>query len=917
MSLHPSGLSKFLNERISETGSGQETHQLGGVRTNYRILPEEMDTFRKHFCDYIESGGRPPSLFEKITLGEAPLRVDLDFNCIGEHSTPFHTRDQMKSFMCAYMAEVSKYLEIKESTDIYVMEKAFPTWYPGKNLTKSGIHIVIPSIISDTRTEQAVRVALLNRMSSFFPDVPLEKGWRDAYDESPLTRKCTWWPMLGSKKWDEHGGEPAPYRVKYILEWDPEDGKVAVDDARDKSVTPELVKKLSLQTPGAVGSPTTSLGAQFREASKKDLENRVPISGGRAVTPARGRPAQRGDVNSRESSPNRVIYQQPLTETLRKYYADHVDNLSDQRFTEYNLWVDVCICLKNIHPDLNQEWHNFSMKAQDKYDFRETEAKWMSVGFRNDGNKLGIGSLRFWSRTDNTDRYLEIEKTNIESLVKESAITQAEHDVAQVVYAMYRDEFKCAKFSANVWYRFIGHVWRETDKGVQLQLRLSSDVVKEYRRFVSGMDRELAAVPECDPKAQGHVASECQCCQAEKKKKSFMDVIMKLKRTGFKKSVMDECRELFLDEEFANKVDENKRLIAFRNGILDMSTTPPVFRDGKPEDYVSFCTNLDYNPNKPYYTFDCWPALKKCLDDILPDPEVRTYFLSYLANSLSGENDAQKFHILTGEGSNGKSMLMILMSTTMGDYACTAPISLLTQGRNKSAAAAPELVRMKGRRFVTMQEPDEQVPLNTGLMKELASSEKITARDLYAGSKQMIDFELQARFNLACNEKPKINTQDGGTWRRLVVVNFPTKFVPVPRLPHEKPMDENMKQNCMSEEWTTAFLSYLVHLFTEGKGLRKLIAPEKVMEYIAEYREDSDVIAKFLREKIHAHPPLAVDEQVHDPTSWTSITCSFSEWKRTNELMNKGTPADLKKRLESTYGKMPKGGWTSFRCGDA
>ena len=262
-------------------------------------------------------------------------------------------------------------------------------------------------------------------------------------------------------------------------------------------------------------------------------------------------------------------------------------------------------------------------------------------------------------------------------------------------------------------------------------------------------------------------------------------------------------------------------------------------------------------------------------------------------------------------------MLMILMSTTMGDYACTAPISLLTQGRNKSAAAAPELVRMKGRRFVTMQEPDEQVPLNTGLMKELASSEKITARDLYAGSKQMIDFELQARFNLACNEKPKINTQDGGTWRRLVVVNYPTKFVPVPRLPHEKPMDENMKQNCMSEEWATAFLSYLVHLFTEGKGLRKLNPPEKVMEYIAEYREDSDVIAKFLREKIHVHPPLAEDEQAREPTSWTSITSSFGEWKRTNELMGKGTPADLKKRLETSYGKMPRGGWTSFRCGDA
>ena len=88
------------------------------------------------------------------------------------------------------------------------------------------------------------------------------------------------------------------------------------------------------------------------------------------------------------------------------------------------------------------------------------------------------------------------------------------------------------------------------------------------------------------------------------------------------------------------------------------------------------------------------------------------------------------------------------------------------------------------------------------------------------------------------------------------------------------------------------------------------------MEYIAEYKEDSDVIAKFLREKIHAHPPLAEDEQVHEGVPWNSITMTFGEWKRSNEL-HKGSPADLRKRLEATHGKMPRGGWVSFRCGDA
>lgn len=906
MSLQNSKLLTFLTSHKVESGSGQETHQLGFDRSLYRIPDADLTEFYNVYCQYVDAGYGGITMLEKMTR-VGPLRVDLDFVYEGKHPDHLHTQKNTTDFIQGYMAEVAKYMSVTEITDVYVMQKVDPTYYPAKNHTKSGIHLVVPSIRTNKFIENKVRDAMLKEMETYFPGLPI-KGWNDAYDKLVLGHS-TFWPLLGSKKPDKDGGQPLPYKLVYVAEWDPADGKVAVDDEREHGISPALVRKFSVRALPTDESPTTPLGAKFTLP-----EEDTRISGGGASLPQRGRPAQRpGDPGSRDSSPTRAIYQQPLTEAQKTYYGHHIDNLAETRYTDYAEWVNVAICLKNIHPDLNEVWHTFSQKAQEKYDWKETEAKWMSLGFRNDGAKLGVGSLRFWSRTDNYARYVEIEKSNIDYLIKESVLSQTEHDVAQVVYAKYRDEFKCAKYGANVWYRFLGHVWRETDKGIALQLRLSSDVTKEYRGYVAEQERLMNVIPECPPGK--HDPNSCDMCQAEKKKKSFTDIIKALKKTGFKKSVMDECRELFLDEEFANKVDENKRLIAFRNGVFDMTTTPPTFRDGKPEDYISFCTNLDFDPKKPYFEYECWSELNKFLHDVLPDAEVRTYFLSYLANALSGENDAQKFHILTGEGSNGKSMLMILMSTTMGDYACTAPISLLTQGRNKSAAAAPELVRMKGRRFVTMQEPDEQVPLNTGLMKELASSEKITARDLYAGSKQMIDFELQARFNLACNEKPKINTTDNGTWRRLVVVGFPNKFVFNPKLPHEKLMNESMKQNCLSEQWATAFLSYLVHLFTEGNGLRKLAAPEKVMEYIAEYKEDSDVIAKFIREKIHAHPPLAEGEQEREPTSWAQISSVFSEWKRANEL-HKGSPQDLRKRIESIYKKTPGGRWTSFLCGD-
>jgi len=906
--MQPGHLQKFLDAHRAETKSGLETHQLFGHGILYTIPDEKMDEFYRLYCNYFNNQSGPLTITEKMTrIG--PLRVDLDFLYEGQVEDHKHTQAMTVAFVKAYMAEAARYIDIKDVTDVYVMEKPEPTFYPGKKESKSGIHLVVPTVRTNKNVELAIRNALLPKMDEFFPGLEMKKDWRETYDKSPLNH-TSWWALLGSKKPAGDGATPQPYQLKYSIEWDPNDVAVAIDEEVNREIKPENVRNFSIRSPPTSESPATELGKAYALR-----EEEVRISGGAAIVPQRGRPAQRGgDPGSRGSSPTRVIYLQPLSKEMKDYYSGHVLNLSDARYNSHDERTNVGHCLKNIHPDLEDTWYEFCAQRQDgKYDPREVTGKWMGFNFRNDGAKLGVGSLRHWSRTDNPDGYLKIEKLNIESLLEAATDTQTEHDMAQVVHAKFRDEFKCARFSASAWYWFAGHTWRETDKGVSLQCRLSSDVFRDFFRKESEMTTQMQAINPC-PDGK-HDPSSCDWCKMDKKRQAYAHMRKQLRMTRFKENVMKECRELFLDEEFANKVDENKNLIAFSNGVFDTLTFE--FRDGKPEDYISFCTNLEFHMDRPHDSYPCWQELNKFIRDVLPDPDVREYFLAYLATSLSGCNEAQKFHILTGTGSNGKSMLMNLMSTAMGDYACKAPISLLTQARNKSAAAAPELVRMKGRRFVTMQEPDEQVPLNTGLMKELASSEKITARDLYAGSKQMLDFDLQARFNLACNEKPKINTQDGGTWRRLVVVNFVSKFVADPRLAHEKPIDESFVQKSQSKEWAEAFLSYMVHLYIKGKGYRKLVPPEKVMEYTSEYKEDSDVIAKFIREKIHPQLPPLEDEPSPAPTKWGEISAEFVNWKRTNEPTSKAVTADLKKQLETTYGKAVGNRWTSFRCGDA
>jgi P4 family phage/plasmid primase-like protien len=777
------------------------------------------------------------------------------------------------------------------------MEKRRPTIDMKRNRIKSGIHIVIPEICTHKLVEQRVRRTLLKSMDTYFPNLPLTENWEKVYDETVVNRSCPW-TLYGSRKNDANA---LPYLVSYTVD---SDFKI---NTTVPPISNDLVKILSLRRDDSTETPMKEDAKKLYETVSTSGNGDPRISGGRSVTPARGRPAQRSErVGSRASSPANRIVLQPLDPEKKTYLKEHVMNLKETRYMDYTEWVQVGLCLHNIHPDLLDVFLDFSSQYE-KYDESECITKWNSLTFRNDGDRLGEGTLRYWSREDNREGYDEIEKTNVDRLVL-NACSGTEHDVACVIYAKFRDSYKCCDFGKNVWYRWSGHIWQETDRGIDLQIKLSKQIASVFFTKMQTVGNEMSAagLTTCTSEGKGDCGF-CEYCKMEAVRIGLNSIYTKLKTTRFKDNVMKECRELFFDENFTKKIDSNKDLIAFNNGVLDLTTFN--FRDGKPEDYLSFSTGIDYDPDVPYYDYPSWGNVDKFIKQVLPDPEVRDYFVKHLATNLFGGNPAQKFHVMTGSGSNGKSMIMNLTSTALGDYSCTVPISLFTQKRKGSGSAAPEVIRLKGRRFVTMQEPDESIALNTGLMKEITSGEKMYARDLF---KSGTEFEVQAKFHLACNDKPKINTTDGGTWRRLVVINFTSKFVQSPSASNEFPLDESIQYSVLSKEWATPFLSYLVHILSEGKGLRKLNSPMKVLEYTSEYRNDNDGIAKFISEKISE----VVEEEAITQLDKTTLKRVFKIWKDENDKRDL-SPVDLEKRLEDRFGKYPRGGWTNIKIESA
>ena len=84
----------------------------------------------------------------------------------------------------------------------------------------------------------------------------------------------------------------------------------------------------------------------------------------------------------------------------------------------------------------------------------------------------------------------------------------------------------------------------------------------------------------------------------------------------------------------------------------------------------------------------------------------------HLASTLLGTTKNQTFNIYTGAGSNGKSMLVDLMSKCLGDLKGTVPITLITQKRTNIGSATPELAKLKGKRLAVMQEPQQKEKIN-------------------------------------------------------------------------------------------------------------------------------------------------------------------------------------------------------------
>ena len=418
--------------------------------------------------------------------------------------------------------------------------------------------------------------------------------------------------------------------------------------------------------------------------------------------------------------------------------------------------------------------------------------------------------------------------------------------------------------------------------------------------------------------------------RADVKDKKFAELTeleMKLYNSGFKDSVMKECIGLFYEENFEGNLNSNPLRLGCANGVLRLDAIKPdplkpgkmkpmnkdegdpfnFFEHGTPEDFVTFQAGKDlpeYEPI-PYYEYDASDPVQAEIADffakLFPNAELRAWVLKLLASCLEGKNREQCYYTFQGVGGNGKSKLVDLMVMTLGDYQSSLQSTALTRKRPESGAANPDIMSIKNKRFIYMQEPDDREPLNTSRMKQFSGEDAVEARGLYADQER---FKISGKLFMMCNALPIINAMDRGTWRRVRLIPFESKFVNPGDKEIGKPnvFPRDMNLNAKLRKWRIPFLSLLVHIYmteyaVSDNGTLEP-APEVVMKESQAYREAFDSYAKFRFGRIRVNRDS--DEQV----TLTDIWRAYRYWyDAVGGAGKKLQQAELNRRLEDEFGK--------------
>ena len=307
---------------------------------------------------------------------------------------------------------------------------------------------------------------------------------------------------------------------------------------------------------------------------------------------------------------------------------------------------------------------------------------------------------------------------------------------------------------------------------------------------------------------------------------AYQKFVMKYRNYKNIVNAMNACKPMVAID--VSELDYDPELLNTPEGTYDLAKGLAGWAPHDPDDLITKITGCGPGDKG----MDLW---LDALDLFFcKDRELIEYVQREVGLAAIGKVHEEALIIAHGGGANGKSTFWNAIARTLGTYSgkISAEVLIMNCKRN----VKPEMAELKGKRLIIASELEEGTRLNTGMVKQLCSTDPIQAEKKY---KDPFSFDPSHTLVLYTNHLPKVSALDDGTWRRLVVIPFNAKIT-----------------------GRSDIKNYADYLFTNAgpaimrwiiEGAQKAIAddfhikkPKVVREAIEAYREENDWLGQFL-----------------------------------------------------------------------
>ena len=367
------------------------------------------------------------------------------------------------------------------------------------------------------------------------------------------------------------------------------------------------------------------------------------------------------------------------------------------------------------------------------------------------------------------------------------------------------------------WYVWNGLVWEKDQNG---------GIMRLAKNVVENMTAESRSGPQ-------------ELVQHAKKSESF---------AAIKNMVQLAKSELYIDP---SDLDRHHWLFNVTNGTIDLRTGQLMA--AKQEHLMTQQATIEHREDAKAVR---WMDF---LQQIMNGNEELIKFIQRAAGySLTGSVSEQVIFFLYGDGQNGKSTFLSILSAMMGSYARTLLArSLMVKkydGINNDIAA------LKGARLVVTSEGEQDQYLAEALIKQLTGGDQRKARFLFG---EYFEYEPTDKIWFMTNHKPVIKGRDAGIWRRILLIPFAVAIA-------AEDQDKQLKEKLMNE--LPGILNWAIEgcLEYQRHGLNP---PQGILAASKAYMAEMDLVNQFVEEtcEVEAGSKVRLKELYGRYIEWSKI----------------------------------------------